>query len=86
MNESTSSRSVPEVIQGLVVAIGVSKKVKTTLDDPIFAEVRAFRDEHAAKFGYDVEAIFKDIRARQEASGRNYVSFPARRISLETEI
>lgn len=59
------------------------KKLKR---DPIIAEVRAVRDEHAAKFGYDVEAIFKDIRARQEASGRKYVSYPARRISTDSKI
>ena len=53
---------------------------------PIIAEVRAVRDEHAAKFGYDVDAIFKDIRSRQEASARKYVRYPARRISTETEI
>ena len=35
----------------------------------IIAQIRAVRDEHAARFGYDVEAIFRDIRARQEASG-----------------
>lgn len=27
--------------------------------DPIMAEVRAVRDEHAARFGYDVKAIFE---------------------------
>ena len=59
------------------------KKLKP---DPIVAEVRAVRDEHAARFGYDVEAIFKDIRARQEASGRKYVRYPARRISTETDM
>lgn len=55
-------------------------------DDPIVAEVRAVRDEHAAKFDYDVKAIFEDLRARQEASGRKYVRYPARRISPVTDI
>lgn len=59
--------------------------MKTLQADPIIAEVRAVRDEHAARFGYDVEAIFKDIRARQEASGRRYVRYPARRISTDLE-
>ena len=54
--------------------------MKTLQVDPIIAEVRAVRDEHAAKFGNGVEAIFKDIRARQEASGRKYVRYPARRV------
>ena len=45
-------------------AIGYSNKIKKRQLDPIIAEVRADRDEHAGKFGYDIEAIFNDIRAR----------------------
>ena len=51
-------------------------KAKTT--DPIVAEVRAVRDKHAARFGYDLKEIFRDIQARQEASGRRYVKYPPR--------
>lgn len=47
--------------------------------DPVIAEVRAVRDEHAARFGYDMARIFKDIRAMQIASGAEYVRYPARR-------
>ena len=36
--------------------------------DPIISEVRAARDAHAARFDYDVAAIFRDIRAMQEES------------------
>ncbi len=58
----------------------------TTLQvDPLITEVRAVREEHAARFGYDVKAIFKYIRARQEASGRKYVRYSARRIYPESE-
>ena len=46
--------------------------------DPIISEVRAARDAHVARFDYDVAAIFRDIRAMQEESGREYVCFPAR--------
>lgn len=46
--------------------------------DPIIAELRAIREAYAAQFDYDVEAMFRDIRARQEASGREYVRLPAR--------
>ncbi len=51
----------------------------TRRTDPIIAELRAFRQVYAARFDYDVEAMFRDIRARQEASGREYVRLPARR-------
>lgn len=52
--------------------------MQTTHTDPIVAEVRAVRDEHAARFGYDVGAIFRDIRSSQEVSGRAYVRYPSR--------
>ena len=48
--------------------------------DPIIDELRAVRDEHAARCGYDVDEIFRDIRAQQRASGREYVRLPPRRI------
>lgn len=41
--------------------------MKTSQPDPIIAEIRTVRDQHAARFGYDVKAIFRDIQARQEA-------------------
>ncbi|MDD9993745.1 MAG: hypothetical protein OXP75_18260 [Rhodospirillales bacterium] len=46
--------------------------------DPIISEVRAVRDAHAARFNYDVAAIFRDIRAMQEESGRDYIRLPSR--------
>lgn len=52
--------------------------MQTTRADPVIAEVRAVRDGYAARFGYDVSAIFRDLRARQETSGRVYVRYPAR--------
>ncbi len=53
--------------------------------DPIIAEIRAVRDAHAARFGYDVEAIFRDILASQKASDRTYVRYPARRVAAGGE-
>ena len=60
--------------------------MKTPQPDPIIAEVRAVRDQHAARFDYEVKAIFRDIQARQEASGRQYVRYPARRTAPESEV
>ena len=56
-----------------------------TQTDPIIDELRAVRDEHAARFNYDVEAIFRDIEAQQEASGREYVRLPPRRVVAARE-
>jgi hypothetical protein len=52
--------------------------MKTITTDPIVAEVRTARDEHAAKFGYDLKEIFRDIKERQKATGRKYVTYPSR--------
>ena len=48
--------------------------------DPIISELRAVRDAHAARFDYDVAAIFRDIRVIQEESGRDYVRLRARSV------
>ena len=50
-------------------------------DDPIIAEVRRVRQEHAARFNYDLDAIFEDIKRMERESGRTFVSFPPRRVS-----
>ena len=46
--------------------------------DPIVAEVRAARDRLAARFGYDLEAIFRHIQAEEARSGLTYVPCPPR--------
>ena len=45
------------------------------MTDPIVDEVRRIRDAHAAKFNYDPDAIFRDIKEQEKRSGRQYVSF-----------
>ncbi len=47
--------------------------------DPVVAETRKRREEYAAMFGHDPEAIFEDIRKRQKQKGKKLVSFPARK-------
>lgn len=39
-------------------------------DDDIIGRIRAYRAAHAARFGYDLEAIFADARSRQGKDGR----------------
>ena len=39
------------------------------------------RDEFAKRANYDVGVIFRRIRQMQDESGREYVSYPARRIA-----
>lgn len=45
------------------------------MTDPIVDEVRRVRDAHAARFNYDLDAIFRDIKEQEKASGRTFVSF-----------
>jgi hypothetical protein len=44
------------------------------MDDPIVDEVRRVRDEHAARFNYDLDAIFRDVKEQEKKSGRKFVS------------
>ncbi len=36
--------------------------------DPIVDEVRRIRDEYAARFDYDLNAIFRDLKEREAES------------------
>ncbi|HEY7427806.1 MAG TPA: hypothetical protein VH682_26480 [Gemmataceae bacterium] len=45
------------------------------MNDPIVEEVRRVRDAHAARFHYDLDAIFRDIKEQEKKSGRQFVSF-----------
>jgi hypothetical protein len=42
--------------------------------DPIVDEVRRARDEYAARFGYDLRAIYRDLKEQEKRSGRRFVS------------
>lgn len=46
------------------------------MSDPIVDEVRRIRDEHAARFGYDLDAIFRDLKEQERNSGLIFVSAP----------
>ena len=48
-------------------------------EDPIVEEIHKWRAEYAAKFNYDLDAIFADIKKREKASGRKFVSLPPRK-------
>jgi hypothetical protein len=50
-------------------------------DDPIVEEVRRAREAHAAKFNYDLQAIYQDVKEQEKHSGRTFVSYPPKRIS-----
>jgi hypothetical protein len=48
------------------------------MNDPIVDEIRQVRDAHAARFNYDLDAIFRDIKEQETKSGLTFVSGVAR--------
>ena len=44
-------------------------------DDLIVAEIRAIREAYAKRFNYDLDAICRDLKAREKQVGRRLVSF-----------
>ena len=49
-------------------------------EDPILSQIRRIREEHAARFNYDLWAIYEDLKEQERKSGRKFVSYPPRRI------
>ena len=50
------------------------------LNDEIVDEVRAIREAHAAKFGYNLRAIYEDLKKSETehiAAGHPFVALPA---------
>ena len=43
------------------------------MNDPIVDDVRRVRDALAARFNYDLDAIFKDVKEREKKSGLKFV-------------
>ena len=56
------------------------------MNDPIVDEVRRIRDAHAARFNYDLDAIFRDIKEQEKKSGRKFVSFPPRKVEANQPV
>jgi len=44
------------------------------MNDPIVDEVRLVRDAHAARFNYDLQAIFLDIKKREKERGLHFLN------------
>ncbi len=50
------------------------------LNDPIVEEIRKIRDEHAARFNYDLDAICDDFEREQKKLGLPLLTLPPNRI------
>jgi hypothetical protein len=42
--------------------------------DPIVEEVRKAREAYAARFNYDLHAIFRDLQVQEQRSGRPVIA------------
>ena len=47
--------------------------------DDILRELRKAHEAYAKEFGYDLQAIHRDLKAQEQASSRQIVSLPPRR-------
>ena len=46
-----------------------------TWSDPIVDEVRRARDAYAARFNYNLRAIYRDLKEQEKRGGRRLVSY-----------
>ena len=53
--------------------------------DPILAELWAVRDRLAARFDYDLDAIFRHVKAEEARSGVRYEECPSCRLAPATD-
>jgi hypothetical protein len=47
--------------------------------DDLLLEVRKVREAYAKQFGYDLQAIHRDLKEQEQAGGRRVVTLPPRR-------
>ena len=52
--------------------------------DEVVEEVRKVRDKYAAKFNYDLDAIYKDIKEQEKQNQSRVVSLPPKKPELVT--
>jgi hypothetical protein len=48
--------------------------------DEIIKEVRAIREAYAERFGFDIQALFRDAKERQQRAGRKTVTLEPKRL------
>ena len=53
--------------------------------DPIVEEIRREREAYAAKFNFDLQAIYQDIKRQEQESGHEIVTLPSKRRVAEAE-
>ena len=54
--------------------------------DLIVEEIRQYRNSHAKKYNYDLDAIFEDLKKSEQASSQKIVNFAPKRIITKIEM
>ena len=54
-------------------------------DDPIVSEIRKYREDYAASFGYDLGRIVADLQSRQGKDGRRIVDRTSQKMSEQND-
>jgi hypothetical protein len=49
-------------------------------NDSIVEEVRQYREQHAAQFKYDLQAIYQDLKGQEQRSIRVFTSYSPMRL------
>ena len=47
-------------------------------EDPIVEDVRKVRDSYARRFNYDLDAIYRDLKEKEQRGGRTVVCGPGK--------
>ena len=56
------------------------------MKDPIVEEIRSYRDAHAKKFNYDLNAICEDFKKHQRNCGKPVVKLTPKRLKRNSRI
>ena len=43
-------------------------------EDSIVEEIRKYRDEHASKFDYDIDIIYKDLKEKEKKNNNKKIT------------
>ena len=54
--------------------------------DEIVEEIRVVREAHAARFGYNLDSIYQDLKDQEQRSGRRIVALPPKRVRRKKNV
>lgn len=55
------------------------------MNDPIVDEVRRVREEYAARFNFDLDAIYRDLKEQEARSGLKFVDYSKERAATKSK-